>query len=475
MNTSKQLLIATMTAALIGMTQGVYANDPVATDPVVTDPVVTDPVITDPIATDPIVTDPVVTAPVVTDPVVTDPVATDPVVVDSGKGKVDICHNGHMINIAQAAVAAHLAHGDTEGACPVVVVDPVVTDPVTTDPIVTDPVVVDPVVTDPIVVDPIATDPVVADPVVTDPVVADPVVTTDPVVADEPIVVAEPIVTEPVVDEPVAIAEPVVAEPVVTEPVVTDDAGDVDEGKKVDICHNGQTINIAKPAVAAHLAHGDVEGACPVVVAEEPVITEELPDDRIVPEDMPPADEIEADVPAEPTHEEVIAQLLVEAEGLTEGTLKDGFLTLPEVQMSLFGMTFSYAVVLEEIIAEDGSTTLVVAGIKEVEAREGVASATYSLEDGQATIPVVNVAVVDEAGTTTVPYYNVVLTMISADPIEYAIESFSETPAEDVVEETADEAEVVVESVVAEEEVVAEEVAVVDEVVVSEEATATQE
>jgi hypothetical protein len=145
------------------------------------------------------------------------------------------------------------------------------------------------------------------------------------------------------------------------------------------------SVNIAKPAVAAHLAHGDTEGACPVVV-EEPVITEELPDDRIVPEDMPPADEIEADVPAEPTHEEVIAQLLVEAEGLTEGALKDGFLTLPEVQMSLFGMTFSYAVVLEEIIAEDGSTTLVVAGINEVEAREGVASATYSLEDGQATI-----------------------------------------------------------------------------------------
>lgn len=439
MNTSKQLLIATMTAALIGMTQGVYAKGPVTTDPIVTDPVVTD------------------------------PVATDPVVVDSGKGKVDICHNGHMINIAQAAVAAHLAHGDTEGACPVVVVDPVVTDPVTTDPIVTDPVVADPVVTDPIVVDPIATDPVVADPVVTDPVVADPVVTTDPVVADEP-VVAEPVVTEPVVDEPVAIAEPVAAEPVVTEPVATDDAGDVDEGKKVDVCHNGQTINIAKPAVAAHLAHGDVEGACPVVVAEEPVVTEELPDDRAIPEDLPPVDEIEADVPAEPTDEEVIAQLLVEAEGLTEGSLKDGFLTLPEVQMSLFGMTFSYAVVLEEIIAEDGSTTLVVAGINEVEAREGVASATYSLEDGQATIPVVNVTVVDQAGTTTVPYYNVVLTLISADPIEYAIESFSETPAEDVVEETTDEAEVVAEAVVAEEEV-----AVVDEGVVSEEETVTQE
>jgi len=32
--------------------------------------------------------------------------------------------------------------------------------------------------------------------------------------------------------------------------------------EKVTICHNGQTITVARPAVAAHLAHGDTEGAC---------------------------------------------------------------------------------------------------------------------------------------------------------------------------------------------------------------------
>jgi len=31
--------------------------------------------------------------------------------------KVDICHNGHIINVAESAVAAHLAHGDSEGEC----------------------------------------------------------------------------------------------------------------------------------------------------------------------------------------------------------------------------------------------------------------------------------------------------------------------------------------------------------------------
>lgn len=32
--------------------------------------------------------------------------------------KVAICHKGHTLSVAEAAVAAHLAHGDTLGACP---------------------------------------------------------------------------------------------------------------------------------------------------------------------------------------------------------------------------------------------------------------------------------------------------------------------------------------------------------------------
>jgi len=32
--------------------------------------------------------------------------------------------------------------------------------------------------------------------------------------------------------------------------------------EKVTICHKGQTITVARPAVRAHLAHGDTEGAC---------------------------------------------------------------------------------------------------------------------------------------------------------------------------------------------------------------------
>jgi hypothetical protein len=34
-------------------------------------------------------------------------------------GKVTLCHNGHEINVSKKAVPAHLAHGDTIGACPV--------------------------------------------------------------------------------------------------------------------------------------------------------------------------------------------------------------------------------------------------------------------------------------------------------------------------------------------------------------------
>lgn len=31
---------------------------------------------------------------------------------------------------------------------------------------------------------------------------------------------------------------------------------------KVDVCHNGQTINVDSHAVPAHLRHGDTEGPC---------------------------------------------------------------------------------------------------------------------------------------------------------------------------------------------------------------------
>ncbi len=36
---------------------------------------------------------------------------------DEGDGKVKLCHNGHTIEVAQPAVEAHLAHGDTLGPC----------------------------------------------------------------------------------------------------------------------------------------------------------------------------------------------------------------------------------------------------------------------------------------------------------------------------------------------------------------------
>jgi len=32
---------------------------------------------------------------------------------------------------------------------------------------------------------------------------------------------------------------------------------------KVTICHNGKTMQVAAPAVQAHLNHGDTLGACP--------------------------------------------------------------------------------------------------------------------------------------------------------------------------------------------------------------------
>lgn len=34
------------------------------------------------------------------------------------KGKAEVCHNGKTISVSVNAVAAHVNHGDAEGACP---------------------------------------------------------------------------------------------------------------------------------------------------------------------------------------------------------------------------------------------------------------------------------------------------------------------------------------------------------------------
>ncbi len=33
--------------------------------------------------------------------------------------------------------------------------------------------------------------------------------------------------------------------------------------KKVVVCHKGKTLEIGKPALEAHLKHGDTQGPCP--------------------------------------------------------------------------------------------------------------------------------------------------------------------------------------------------------------------
>ena len=33
--------------------------------------------------------------------------------------------------------------------------------------------------------------------------------------------------------------------------------------EKVFVCHKGKTLEIARPALDAHLKHGDAQGACP--------------------------------------------------------------------------------------------------------------------------------------------------------------------------------------------------------------------
>ena len=49
---------------------------------------------------------------------------------------------------------------------------------------------------------------------------------------------------------------------VVTAAIATDTGGDRGEEEKVTLCHKGHTITVGAPAQAAHVNHGDTEGAC---------------------------------------------------------------------------------------------------------------------------------------------------------------------------------------------------------------------
>ena len=44
--------------------------------------------------------------------------------------------------------------------------------------------------------------------------------------------------------------------------VARSDGSPVGPPVKVTLCHNGVSISVAEPAVAAHLAHGDLLGPC---------------------------------------------------------------------------------------------------------------------------------------------------------------------------------------------------------------------
>lgn len=60
-------------------------------------------------------------------------------------------------------------------------------------------------------------------------------------------------------------ANPVAPSAVLPGPAVTDGDGSTTAmagQPKVTLCHKGQTLSVAQPAVAAHLAHGDSLGAC---------------------------------------------------------------------------------------------------------------------------------------------------------------------------------------------------------------------
>jgi hypothetical protein len=146
-----------------------------------------------------------------------------------GQEKVTICHEGHTITVGEPALAAHERHGDTEGACESATPETTgdVTTPDTTTPESTTPETTTPDTTTPDTTIPDTTTPETTVPETTTPETTTPETTTP-----------------------------------------EDEGGKGQE--KVPICHEGHTITVGVPALAAHERHGDTEGACATTGQDRP-------------------------------------------------------------------------------------------------------------------------------------------------------------------------------------------------------------
>jgi hypothetical protein len=171
--------------------------------------------------------------------------AVVPVFATHGGGteKVSVCHKGHTITIGAPAVPAHLAHGDTEGACEggetpteTALATLTETTEATGTPTETPP--------DGVTETPTETPP--------DGVTETPTETPGEGVTETPTETSE-VATDTPTDPPTDTATP--TETPASGPSTTSETG-------TTVCHNGQTISVGVAAVVAHLRHGDTLGAC---------------------------------------------------------------------------------------------------------------------------------------------------------------------------------------------------------------------
>lgn len=88
------------------------------------------------------------------------------------------------------------------------------------------------------------------------------------------------------------------------------DSGDSSNGKKVEVCHEGNTIEVDESAVPEHLEHGDTLGRCPESIIEP--IADAVIEPEVGPE--PVAQPIEPTIePAQPVADPVIDPVIEES------------------------------------------------------------------------------------------------------------------------------------------------------------------
>jgi len=183
----------------------------------------------------------------------------------ASESKVLLCHRGKTISVAESAVSTHLAHGDTLGECTTVSRSEITVPTTPASPTTPTPVSSGLVAPTGITQPTDSTQPALVTPEGVQSVPATQLDTTKNVAVS-------PVYTAP---RPAGLGNPVMPQPAsfVRPTAVKASVGKVNS-EEVAVCYKGHTVNVARSSIKTYLSIGATLGPCADEAATAPVVEE---------------------------------------------------------------------------------------------------------------------------------------------------------------------------------------------------------